>query len=417
MPTEATRRVWTVRPLIPALGCAACLLGAGLSLAIDAADHQALTPVRFDKLLVSDRFFCEGATCADVDNDGQPDFIAGPFWFSGPGFDRPHRYRAGEPYEPKGYSDNFFTFAHDFNADGWVDVLVVPAPGEDASWFENPKGEDRLWRQRLAFAAVDNESPALVDVTGDGAPELICIAGGRFGYAAPPERPTDEAWPFHAVSPDLGYTRYTHGLGAGDVNGDGRADLLEKNGWWEQPAGAAAEALWRFHPVAFSEAGGAQMFAVDLDGDGDNDVVTSKNAHAYGLAWFENHREGDEHTFHEHPIIPERPAADPAELSVSQLHALGVADINGDGVPDLVTGKRYWAHSGRDPGADEPAVLMWLETVRDASGVRFTPHLIDKNSGVGTQVEVKDINSDGLFDVIVGNKKGLFVFRQAAPTP
>ena len=88
-----------------------------------------------------------------------------------------------------------------------------------------------------------------------------------------------------------------------------------------------------------------------------------------------------------------------------------MADINGDGQPDLITGKRYFAHNGKDSGAFEPAVLYWFE-YKPGSIPSWIPHLIDKNSGVGLQLVVKDLDMDGLADIIVANKKGLFYFEQ-----
>ena len=366
----------------------------------------------FRKIQLSDKFFCEGATCADINGDGHTDFIAGPFWFAGPTFAEPHTYRSAELFEIDSYSNDFFTFAYDCNQDGRVDILVVPAPGENAFWFENPGSTEGNWPQHMYFEAVDNESPAFVDLTGDSRPELLCISKGQYGFVEIPSEPAKATWPFRSISPGLGYGKYTHGLGYGDLNNDGRLDVLEKNGWWEQPEDITGEELWKFRPVPFSEAGGAQMHPADLDGDGDQDVVTSKGAHDYGLSWFEQVNETDGKEFHEHRIMEEHPSENAEELSFSQLHAVDLADINQDGVPDIVTGKRYWAHGGKDPGANEPAVLYWFETVRTKEGVEFHPHLIDRNSGVGTQVEARDINGDSLVDILVGNKKGLFLFLQ-----
>ncbi|HEY6565543.1 MAG TPA: PVC-type heme-binding CxxCH protein, partial [Pirellulaceae bacterium] len=197
----------------------------------------------------------------------------------------------------------------------------------------------------------------------------------------------------------------------GDVNGDGRPDILEKNGWWEQPprdAQGAVATQWTFHPVPFAEAGGSQMMVHDLDGDGDADVITSKAAHAYGLAWFEQLRDGKKILFREHMIMGERPDQNDYGIVFTQLHALTLSDMNRDGVPDIVTGKRFWAHNGHDPGERDPAVSYWFETVRDPDGLRFVPHVIDDNSGVGTQVVAGDLNHDEWPDLIVGNKMGAF---------
>ena len=88
-----------------------------------------------------------------------------------------------------------------------------------------------------------------------------------------------------------------------------------------------------------------------------------------------------------------------------------LVDVNEDGHPDLVTGKRFWAHNGNDPGEREPAVLYWFE-FQPGKEPKWTPHLIDNNSGVGLHVVVKDINNDSKKDIIIGNKKGVFVFEQ-----
>jgi hypothetical protein len=364
----------------------------------------------FKKTQLSDQFFSEGATFADVDHDGAGDVIAGPFWYAGPKYLERHEYYPAKPFNIDGYSEDFLEFAYDFNRDGWADILVIGFPGKETSWYENPQNKPGHWKRHIALAVTDNESPMFTDVTGDGQPDLVCMTEGQIGLAEIPAKDPTQPWKFTAVSPKRDYQRFTHGIGVGDVNGDGRQDLLEKDGWWEQPAKIVEGQPWKLHEVKFSEPGGSQMFAYDFDFDGDNDVVTAKAAHAYGLAWFENTGgEGGEVAFVEHKITGERPEENDYGVAFSQLHALDVVDVDGDGVKDIVTGKRWWAHSQHDPGSLEPAVLYWFQTVRDGGTARFVPHLIDDNSGVGTQVTVGDVNGDKLPDVVVGNKKGVFI--------
>jgi putative membrane-bound dehydrogenase-like protein len=390
----------------------------------EAADQPTIHS--FQRIPLADQYFCEGATFADVNRDGNVDAIAGPYWYAGPKFRERTEIYSPRPFDINGYSDTFFTFAHDVDSDGWLDAIVIGFPGKEAFWYRNPGNKPGHWQRHLAFPTVDNESPTVADLTGDGRPELVFHTAGRFGYAEIPQGDPTQPWAFQAISDERGYDRFNHGLGVGDLNGDSRADVLEKSGWWEQPAEKNTNALWKFHRVPFCEAGGAQLLVYDFDGDGDNDVLTSKNAHGYGLAWFEQvGKPGDrgeqakaaEPAFEEHLIMGEKPDENDYGVAFSQLHALALADVDGDGVQDVVTGKRFWAHGEHDPGSLEPAVLYWFKTVRDDNGqesgsARFVPQLIDTDSGVGTQVVAADANGDSLTDLVVGNKKGVYVFLQ-----
>ncbi len=367
----------------------------------------------FKKVTLSNKFYCEGANYGDFNNDGKLDVVAGPYWYEGPDFQKKHEIYPAEAFDPHGYSNNFLTFTGDFNGDGWLDVLYVPHPGTDAYWYENPGRSGGPWKKHLALHDCGNESPAWVDINGDGRPELVYNVTGQLGYATWDPAKPDDLWVFHPITPkDDRYQRYTHGVGVGDINGDGRPDIVEASGWWEQPAKLEPGKPWIKHPFKFAEAG-AQMLVYDVDGDGLADVITSWHCHLYGLVWYQQQRSaGGEITWMQHVILPPKPDLKPGELRISQMHGLDLADINGDGLKDIITGKRYWAHGpAGDVEADAPAVLYWFELRRDkTAGAQFIPHKIDDDSGVGTQVIAKDLNGDGVPDIIVGNKKGVFLF-------
>jgi len=426
--------------LVAAVACT--LLAAGAT----AASARPVAEPRWQKIVVDRRFRSEGVAVADVNRDGRPDLLVGDFWYEAPDwtmhvirrdreFDAAARARGYYGDGLKSYSECMCCWADDINGDGWVDQIVIGFPGKPAYWYENPKGAPGPWKEHVIWHSACNESPQYVDLFGDG--KRVLVMGwqpmrrlatdpasrldarrhaleteenqGQMAWFRPGADPT-RLWTMHAISEPSrpggevpGTQRFSHGLGVGDVNADGRADVICPGGWWEQPsAGANANGPWAFHPAKLGVSC-ADMFAIDLDGRKRPAIVCS-SAHQYGIWAF---RTNDSATG------SEVKRQDLFDKLVSETHALRYVDVDGDGQRDLVTGKRYWSHGRAEPGSADPAVIYWLKCHVAADGVvTFSPKVIDDDSGIGTQFEVVDVNGDGRLDVVTSNKKGVFVLLQ-----
>lgn len=367
------------------------------------------------KTVLDTRFRAEGAAAADVDRDGRMDVIAGNVWYRAPEWTSHELRPAPEFNAATGYSDSFLVFAEDVDADGWTDVLVIDFPGKPARWLKNPGPGTRAingggyWTSYPITASACNESPNFADLDGDGKPELVTpFEEKRMAFYRPgstPEQGFEQTIIGAEKAPGCG--RFSHGLGVGDVNGDGRRDIVCTEGYYEAPAPPAKDAkkegdgTWKFVAAKLGPAC-AQMHVHDIDGDGDGDVIAS-SAHQIGVWWYEQRPGADGPEFVRHVI----------DDSFSQSHALVMADINRDGQPDFVTGKRWWAHGPNgDVNPGDPAVLYWFEYRRTDGRVEWIRHQIDSDSGVGTQFTVTDMNRDRRPDVVIANKKGVFLFEQ-----
>lgn len=366
----------------------------------------------FESQQLTDVYYSEGAGAGDLNQDGHADVVYGPYWFAGPDFKSKHEIYAAKPQPMERYADNFFSWVYDFNGDGWNDIFVVGFPGTPAYVYENPKADKHgeHWPKHEVFDWVSNESPQFTTIVGDEKPELICTRDGFFGYATIDWDAPFKTWKFHAISEKLAASRFGHGLGVGDVNSDGRIDILHAAGWFEQPKTGADTSRWTAHEVAFTTAyGGAEMYVYDVDGDGDNDVIATMAAHDFGLAWYEQQQDGDETTFRQHLIMGSQPEENRYGVVFSELHSLNLVDIDGDGLKDILTGKTYYSHHRQSPMWDAGAVVYWFRLVRTEDGVDWIPFRADGEAGIGRQLGVHDVNGDKLPDIVVGGMKGAHV--------
>ncbi len=331
----------------------------------------------------------ETAAIADIDNDGKLDIVSGENWYQAPSWTQ-HRFR--EVGFSNNYIDNFSDLPLDVNGDGWTDLVSCSWFAKELVWWKNPGKTRAAWTKAPIDTGMNVEFCFLVDMDGDGkAREVLPQYGGRDAYTAWYEV-KDGQWIKHKVSDKS----YGHGIGAGDVNNDGKIDVLTPKGWFEAPD-------WTHHPGWDHKEHISFMHVEDVNRDGRNDVVAG-HAHDYGLFWHENLGGGK----WEKRMIDD---------TWSQAHAVTMVDLNGDGKRDILTGKRWMAHD-HENGAREPNGIYWYETltVPGPDGkprLQWVKHVIDYSTraGAGMQTAVGDLDGDGDLDFVAGGKLGVFLFE------
>jgi hypothetical protein len=359
----------------------------------------------FRKTILTNDFLSEGVAAGDINNDGRIDVIAGYYWFEAPSWKR-HEIAPSRVFNPaKEYSNSFLNLCLDVNLDGWNDLVLIDFPGEVAFWLENPKNKQGHWKREVIGDSIGiaNESPAFVDVDRDGRLDILCgdVKTKQMIWLQAPTKPGQTGWTRFPITKENfpGTDRFSHGLGFGDINKDGINDVITTSGWIEGPADPK-KTDWLFHPGNLGEPC-SHMYALDVNADGKTDVV-SASAHQLGIWWYEQRVDTPGRMNWKRQLISE---------AVSQTHSSILADINRDGNPDFITGKRYLAHHDNvDPGTYDPPLLIWFEFA-PGKAPYWKMHEIDNNSGAGLNIVAQDMNKDGIVDIVIANKKGVFLFE------
>ncbi|HEX4229329.1 MAG TPA: VCBS repeat-containing protein [Bryobacteraceae bacterium] len=337
----------------------------------------------------------EGISMLDMNGDGRPDLLSGAYWYENPGpqggeWSR-HQYRTvditGE------FVSDCGEWAVDVNHDGAPDVVTVGWMTDGLWWYENPKKPGVLWQRHLIAHTVETEGGWMADINGDGKPDLALAHYGRSGVIW-----VDFAGPEPKVHHLGGHDEDGHGIGMADIDGDGKTDVMTPNGWFQNID--ADHDKWQWHADWKLNETGFPIIGYDVNNDGKMDLIFGRG-HSYGLYWLEQQGDAANRHWERHTI----------DESFSQVHALKLVDLDGDGQPELLVGKRYRGHNGNDPGSYDPLVVYYYKIDRKTGTFTRYPVSVNGTAAAGTQFITADLDGDGDMDIAAAGKTGVHLFE------
>jgi hypothetical protein len=387
--------------LIPVVLISGLLTGSGL--AQKAEPSRKTTPGNGPDGIPQATFFvhrlgtdhAEGITTLDMNGDGLPDLVSGAYWYENPGPQggewKRHQFRTvgmiGE------FVSDCGEWAIDVNHDGAPDIVTTGWMLNGLWWYENPKKPDVMWTKHFIADSYDTEGGWMDDLNGDGKPDLVLAHYNHSGIIW-----ADFSGPEPVVHHVGDKTQDGHGIGIADIDGDGKPDILTPYGWFQNVD--ANHDKWIWHADWSLGDAGFPIIGYDVNNDGKTDIIYGQG-HGYGLYWLEQQGGGANRTWVKH-IIDE---------SFSQSHALKLVDLDGDGQPELLTGKRYRGHSGHDPGSHDPLVIYYYKIDRKTAQFQRYAISVNGTAGAGTQFVTADLDGDGDIDIATAGKTGVHFFE------
>ena len=396
--------------------------GLVLALLLPGLPPRADEPAAWKKHVINHRSPFEAVGVADINGDGRPDVFCGDSWYQAPEWTQ-HKVRDVAPGTNPHYHEDFADAPLDVNGDGRIDIVTCAYFSRRIGWVEQPADPKEPWTEQAIDTPGSMETAYLVDLYGDQTPVLIPNVGGQVLLYELASRSPTVGWTTRALAPQGA----GHGVGHGDVSGDGRLDLITPLGWYEQPAERTAE--WAFHPEFQLGTASIGILGHDFDGDGDSDVVWGMG-HDFGLHWLKQSRDAAGKRIWTKEEI---------DTTFSQVHTLHLADFDGDGQEDFVTGKRIYAHSSEPGATAEPCIFIysfdrpaakWHKQIvyqgEPAPAAPLDPEKRDAqkdfragSAGTGLQMALHDVDADGDIDIVAPGKSGLYWFEnpRIGPTP
>jgi hypothetical protein len=350
--------------------------------------------------------FAEACAVGDLNKDGQIDVVSGKWYYLSPKWE-PVVFRELNIFG-KDYLQDNGDHLFDIDGDGWIDIVSGQFTEREVLWFKNPgdwpSTRQALWERNILTdsGSKKNEISFFRDMNGDGYPDYI----GNSWVA-------DESMRVSLFSrnPEGGVVSKSrtihpkgngHGQGFGDLNGDGLEDIIFMYGWYQRPSGNPFEKHWKLRKDFTLPRASCPIIVRDLNEDGRQDLLWG-DGHDYGLYWYEQlEPEKDGTTRWKHHLIDD---------TISQFHAITMGDLDRDGREEIITGKRYFAHSGRDKGANDPIVLVrYVHQLSGDGSVKFDRQIIHEGkAGTGLQICLADLDKNGWPDLVVSGKNGLHV--------